>query len=200
MTDNPSYDHSKNHHNHLFDPKNIQRLESKDRKAQQDPQKIIKLLSLDAPDIVADLGCGAGYFAIPLSHRVSKVYGIDVQQEMLDYLAQKLQKQNITNIKLLLSKDGNQIPLESKSVTALLSVMTLHEFQDKNQMIKEIQRVLRPGGKVLIIDFKKEDAISGPPVSIRVSQQQAIELFAKENLSLIDSRDLKSHYLLIFQK
>lgn len=197
MINNSGHQH-KNHH--LFDPKNIQRLESEERKTQQDPQKIIKLFSLDASDIVADLGCGTGYFTLPISSIVNKVYGIDIQQEMLDYLTQKIQKQNITNIKLFLSKDVNQIPLESESVTALLSVMTLHEFQDKNQMIKEIYRVLKPGGNAMVIDFKKEATVSGPPVSIRVSQQQAIDLFTKEKMNLGDSQDLKSHYLLVFQK
>ena len=197
MINNSGHQH-KNHH--LFDPKNIQRLESEERKTQQDPQKIIKLFSLDASDIVADLGCGTGYFTIPISSIVNKVYGSDIQQEMLDYLTQKIQKQNITNIELLLSKDVNQIPLQSESVTALLSVMTLHEFQDKNQMIKEIYRVLKPGGKAMVIDFKKEATVPGPPVSIRVSQQQAIDLFTKEKMNLGDSQDLKSHYLLVFQK
>lgn len=189
-----------NLHHHLFDPKNVSALESKERKEQQDPEKIIKLLGLKNSDIVADLGCGTGYFSVPISNKVNKVYSIDVQQEMLDYLLQKIQSQQISNIEVLLSKDVNKIPLPKESVTVLLTVNTLHEFQDVQQMIKEIWRVLKSNGKVAIIDFKKENTSLGPPVSIRISQCHAIKLFQNMGLKNVVVHDLKSHYLLIFQK
>jgi ubiquinone/menaquinone biosynthesis C-methylase UbiE len=175
-------------------------LESKERKIQQDPKKIMDILALKQTDIVADLGCGSGYFTVPIAQKVDKVYAIDVQQEMLDVLEQKIRKQRITNIELLLSKQTNLIPLQTKSTTVLLTVNTLHEFQDKEQMANEIQRVLKPHGKLAIIDFKKKDNGSGPPISIRVSQQQAIQLFEKKGLTFAKAFDLKSNYMLVFQK
>jgi len=185
---------------HIFDPKNVAALESKQRKEQQDPEKIIKLLGLKSSDIVADLGCGTGYFSVPISNKVNKVYSIDIQQEMLDYLLQKIQNQQISNIEVLLSKDVNKIPLPNESVTVLLTVNTLHEFQDKQQMIKEIWRILKPNGKAAIIDFKKVNTGSGPPVSVRISQEHAIKLFQNIGLNNVAIHDLKSHYMLIFQK
>ncbi len=189
----------KNNPDNLFDPKNLAALESKKRKQQQDPEKIIKLLDLRSFDVVADLGCGTGYFSIPISHKVKKVYSIDIQQEMLDYLLQKIQTQQIPNIELLLSKNAN-IPLPNETVTILLTVNTLHEFQNKKQIIKEIWRTLKPNGKAAIIDFKKENTGSGPPVSIRVSQEQAVKLFQIAGLKTVATYDLKSHYMLFFQK
>ena len=190
----------KNSSQHLFDPKNVAALESKERKEQQDPEKIIKLLGLKSADIVADLGCGTGYFSVPISNKVKKVYSIDIQQEMLGYLLQKIQTQQISNIEVLLSKDVNKIPLSDESVTVLLTVNTLHEFQNKQQMIKEIWRTLKPNGKAAIIDFKKVNTGSGPPVSIRISQDHAIKLFQNIGLKNVATHDLKSHYMLIFQK
>ncbi len=187
-------------HTHLFDPKNIHALESKERKKQQDPKKIIEILALKQTDIVADLGCGSGYFSVPIAEKVDKVYAIDIQREMLDFLQQKIREQQIANIEPLLSKETNQIPLQNESITVLLTVNTLHEFQDKKQMITEIHRVLKPLGKVAIIDFKKENTGSGPPLAIRVSQEQAIKLFETRGLKTVKTHDLKSHYLLIFQK
>ena len=187
-------------HTHLFDPKNIHALESKERKTQQDPKKIIEILALKQTDIVADLGCGSGYFSVPIAEKVDKVYAIDIQQEMLNFLEQKIREQQIANIEPLLSKEKNQIPLQNESITVLLTVNTLHEFQDKKQMVKEIHRVLKPLGKVAIIDFKKENTCSGPPLSIRVSQEQAINLFETNGLKTVKTHYLKSHYLLIFQK
>lgn len=187
-------------HNHLFDPKNVDRLESKERKAQQDPEKIIKLLGVKSKDTVADLGAGSGYFSIPLSTKVKLVYAIDIQQEMLEYLKQKINKNKISNINPLLSKDPNKIPLPDESIDFLLTVNTLHEFRDKDKMIKEIKRILKHNGKTGIIDFKKIESNLGPPITIRISQQNAIKMFEKNGLTNFSIHSLGSNYLLIFQK
>ena len=144
-----------NHESHIFDPKNIEVLESEERKTWQNPDGIIGQLDLKPDYVVADLGCGSGYFSVPISRNVKKVYGIDVQQEMLDYLDQKVQKQKISNIETVLSH-GNDIPLENESVDLLLTVNTLHEFRDKEKTAKEIQRVLKHNGRAVIVDFVKK--------------------------------------------
>ena len=184
---------------HIFDPKHICALESEDRKTWQNREEIIGLLELKPSYVVADLGCGSGYFSIPLSRKVKKVYGIDVQKEMLEFLEHKIQEQKIVNIESLLSKE-NRIPLKNESVNLLLSVNTLHEFRDKENMIAEIRRVLRPRGQAVIIDFKKEDSDVGPPVSIRVSKEQAKLMFKKQALKALRTHDLKYHYLIVFRK
>ena len=187
-------------HHHLFDPKNIAMLETKERKNHQNPEKIINLINPKQSDVVADLGSGSGYFTLPLSQKVKKVYAIDIQKEMLDYLQNKVQNQQITNIELLLSNDPNKIPLLDQSSDVLLTVNTLHEFPKKQEMINEIYRVLKPNGKATIIDFKKEKTSYGPPLSIRVSQEQAIKLFENTGFKTVKTHDLKSNYMLIFQK
>ncbi len=184
---------------HIFDPKNIDVLESEDRKAWQNPEEIMGLLKLKPSYVVADLGCGSGYFTVPISRKVKKVYGIDVQKEMLEFLEQKIRTQKIFNIETLLSKE-NEIHLQNESVDLLLSVNTLHEFRDKEKMINEIQRVLKPDGQAVIVDFKKEDTGFGPPVSVRVSNEQAGHLFEKQGLTVLKSHYLKYHYLIVFRK
>ena len=121
----------------LFDVKRIEVLESKDREKWQKPEDIMRYLELSVSHVVADLGCGTGYFSVPISSKVKKVYAIDVQKEMLDYLEKKVQKDHIKNIETLLSTD-NVIPLENESVNVLLSVNTMHEFQNRDRIIKEI--------------------------------------------------------------
>jgi ubiquinone/menaquinone biosynthesis C-methylase UbiE len=184
---------------HIFDPKHIEALESKDRKNWQNPTEIVNLLELDSSDIVADLGCGTGYFTVPFSRKVKKVYGIDIQKEMLAYLEEKVRKQKIGNIETLLSKD-DEIPLQDKSVDVLFSANTLHEFRDKKAIIDEMRRVLKSDGRVSIVDFKKEDTGFGPPVSSRVSKEEAKHLFTERDLTALESYDLKFHYLIVFGK
>ena len=184
---------------HVFDPKRIDVLESEDRKTWQNTDEILDLIELKSSYIVADLGCGNGYFAVPISRKVKKVYGIDVQKEMLEFLEQKIRSQNIGNIELLLSKD-NKIPLEDQSLDLLINVNTLHEFRDKNKIAKEMQRVIKSDGRVVIIDFKKEDSGFGPPLAIRVSEDQAKQLFEERGFACVKSSELLYHYLMVFHR
>jgi len=184
---------------HLFNPEHISVLEAEDRKVWQDPEEILTAVEIKPSYVVADLGCGSGYFTVPLARRVKMVYAIDVQKEMLDFLEDKIKKQKIKNVKLLLT-EPNEIPLESESVDLLLSVNTVHEFDNKAKIIKEMSRVVKKNGKLLIVDFQKKETGFGPPVEIRVSKTRAIRLFAEGGFRLSTAKLLPYHYLLVFIK
>lgn len=184
---------------HLFNPEHIGVLESEDRKIWQNPNVILNAVEIKPDFTVADLGCGSGYFIVPLAAKAEKVFGIDVQKEMIDYLREKIRKLKIKNVTLLASKPS-EIPLENESIDVLLSVNTLHEFDDKERMIEEIKRVVKKGGRLLIVDFMKKDTGFGPPVAIRVSRAEAVRLFEAKGFDLVEKRDLPYHYLLVFVK
>jgi len=184
---------------HVFNPKKIDVLEDNERKVWQNPDEILEMIEIRPTDIAVDIGCGSGFFTIPLSLKAGKIYAIDFQNEMLDYLKQKIQKLGIKNIIPLLS-EGNDIPLESNSVDLIISVNTLHEFGDRKKIIQEMERVLKNRGKALIVDFKKEDTGFGPLVSIRISKEQAKDLFKKNHLKILKDQDILYHYVLVFSK
>jgi ubiquinone/menaquinone biosynthesis C-methylase UbiE len=186
-------------HSHVFDPAHIAVLESEDRKIWQNPDKILSATEIMPRWIAADLGCGSGYFTVVLARRVKKVYAIDVQKEMLDFLEDKIRRMRISNVELLLSK-GNEIPLENQCIDFLISVNTLHEFEDRVNMIREINRVIKPQGRLLIVDFKKKETGFGPPVSIRISKVQAVKMLSESGFVLVAQKDLEYHYLLVFTK
>ena len=145
---------------HIFYPKHVAVLESEDRKTWQNPEEILTLIDLNPDYVAADLGCGSGFFTVPLSRKVKKVYGIDVQKEMLAFLEQKIQWQKIGNIEPLLS-EKDEIPLENESIDLLITVNTLHEFADKKKTIEEIRRVLKPKGQAVILISKKKTSVLG---------------------------------------
>ena len=184
---------------HIFDPKHIETLESEERKNWQNREEMVQLLKLKPSYIIVDLGCGSGYFTVPLSAKVKKVYGIDVQNEMLEFLGQKIQNLKIDNIEILLSKE-DKIPLTDRSVDLIITVNAFHEFRTKETIIEEILRVLRDKGKVVVIDFKKEDTGFGPPVSIRVSKGQVKQVFQEKGFSFVKSHEFIFHYMVVFQK
>jgi len=182
---------------HVFDPKNIDFLEMEERKIWESPEEILGMIEIKPDYVAVDLGCGSGFFTVPLSRKVKKVYGVDIQKQMLEFLEQKIRKLKIKNIEPRLSRE-NEIPLENESVDLLVTMNTLHEFDDKEKMIEEMRRVLKQGGKVLIADFEKKNTAFGPPVSIRVSKKQAISLFEKKGFVTLKKQNLMYHYLLIF--
>jgi ubiquinone/menaquinone biosynthesis C-methylase UbiE len=183
----------------VFDPKKIHVLEIKKRRSYLNPKKIISLLNLEPSFITADLGCGSGVFTIPLSKKVKKVYAIDIEQKMLDILKQKILQKKIQNIKPLLSKD-NQIPLETDSLDLLITVNTLHEFSDLDKTLKEIDRVLKPFGKVAVVDFKKKREGFGPPRNIRISSRKARIMFEKIYFKVLKLKYLRYDYFLLSEK
>ena len=184
---------------HIFNPKHITVLEMEDRKIWQNPEEILETLRIKPDIVAADLGCGSGFFTIPLSKEVKKVYAIDVQKKMLEFLQEKIRRLRIRNIEPLLST-GNDIPLEDDSVDLLMSMNTLHEFDDKKRMAKQIRRVLKQGGVAVIADFKKKNRGFGPPLAIRLSKQQAINLFEQSGFTILQTKELKYHYVLTFVK
>jgi ubiquinone/menaquinone biosynthesis C-methylase UbiE len=102
-------------------------------------------------------------------------------------------------VELLVSKPA-EIPLENESIDLLLTVNTLHEFDDRERMIEEMKRVVKKGGKLLIVDFMKKETGFGPPVEIRMSKAKAVKLFEAKGFTLVEKRDLSYHYLLVFVK
>ena len=183
----------------IFDPKKTHLLESEQRRSYLNPNKILSFLGLQPNHIVADLGCGSGVFTVPLSKKVKKVYGIDIEPKMIQVLDQKILKKNIKNIKTLLS-NGIKIPVETASLDLLITVNTLHEFKNRNKVFKEIYRVLNPTGKLAVVDFKKKKEGFGPPSKIRISSRQAKTILEQNCFRALTVKYLRYDYFLLFEK
>lgn len=114
--------------------------------------KIIELNVLRKDMTVVDLGAGDGYLSRGIAHLVRKVIAVDISKEMLSQLERKAYKKGIQNIKLLES-DGNDVPIKDSSIDMVCSNMYLHHMEHPNEAIKEINRILKPGGIVFLADL-----------------------------------------------
>ena len=121
---------------HKFDVKNAEILDSPERIQFLNPDGILDKVGLSKEMVLADLGCGTGYFTIPVSRRVKKVFSIDVQKGMLDILGEKIKKQKLTNIEAILSEEAS-IPLPDNSVDVLLMANVFHELEDRSSILTE---------------------------------------------------------------
>jgi len=185
---------------HKFDPKNAEILESRDRKNFLDPDYILGKIGLDRETVLADLGCGTGFFSIPASMLVKKVYALDVQQDMLDILDDKIQKKRLTNINTLLSEESS-IPLPDNSVDVLFMANVFHELEDRSSLLKEAYRILSTRGRLVIIDWNKMEMDFGPPLDERLTPHEVISFCKKEGFKMLERSEAGNYnYLLIFEK
>ncbi|WBW95593.1 class I SAM-dependent methyltransferase [Oceanirhabdus sp. W0125-5] len=171
---------------HKFNPINKKKLDNEWRREVFPPKKTLELLGIEKNDTIADIGCGIGYFTIPAAEIVdinNRIYGLDISQEMLDEVeikAESLGIKNITNVKT----DEYDLKLPDNSVSFGLMVNVLHEIEDKERLLKEINRITKENGKLAIIEWKKKETKMGPPVHHRISKDEVIKLCQNNNLNV----------------
>lgn len=184
-----------------FDPKNALRLHDERRKKLLPPEETLISLGLREGMNFIDVGCGSGYFTLPASKIVGKngkVYAIDVQQEMLEILKQNGVPENVV---ILLAKSDYDFPIEDETGDFTLCAFVLHENKDPIRFLEEVKRITKTGGKIVILDWKKQIEEWGPPYEERLSQEEVIKFCKDVKLSIHKYGELNpSHYKVICVK
>ena len=129
----------------------------------QQPEKVIAALKLRPGDQVADLGAGSGYFTFKLAKAVGpagKVYAVDIDQEMIDLIAQRVQKESLQNVETVVARaDDPQLP--TTGVDLIFTVNTYHHIGERIAYFKSLQKYLRPSGRIAVIDFDRRAWLEG---------------------------------------
>ena len=123
---------------------------------------------------VADIGSGTGFFAVPAVGMVGpkgRVYAIDLSAQMLEDLREKLERAGAGNLETLRSEE-DRIPLPDASVDFAFLACVLHELDGPGTLL-EVRRILKPGGRLGIVDWKKEESVFGPPKAHRLDEDEA---------------------------
>lgn len=133
-------------------------LERSDRVREERTDLLIENLPLDADDVIADIGAGTGYFAFPMARLVpqGRVLAVDIQQEMLDIVKTTAQRRGVTNVQTVLGTERDP-GLEPGSVDLILIVDAYHEFSYPLEMGQGMAAALKPGGKLVLIEYRGED-------------------------------------------
>jgi ubiquinone/menaquinone biosynthesis C-methylase UbiE len=183
-----------------FDAKKAEILDSADRRKLLNPDSILGKAGLSRDTVFADLGCGSGYFAIPASLIVKKVFAIDVQEEMLDIIREKIRIGKLTNIETLLSKESS-IPLPDNSVDVLFMANVFHELDDRGAILKEAKRIISGRGRLIIIDWKKMEMEMGPPIEERLSEDEVVSICEDGGFRILERLDAGQYnYMPVFVK
>jgi ubiquinone/menaquinone biosynthesis C-methylase UbiE len=171
-----------------------------------DPQLIVDQLEISPGMIVADFGCGAGFFSLPIAKKVGeegKVYALDVLPDKLESVESQAKTLNLTNIitqRVNLEILGGS-KLEAESVDWVIMKDMLFQNKGKDKILAEAKRILKKDGQALVIEWNKEDSSIGPEKELRIFKETLMDL-AKQNGWKIDKEIEVGnfHYSLILKK
>jgi len=156
---------------------------------------------------VADLGCGTtGHFVFPAAEMVGKngmVFAVDIQKGVLAGVESRKKLEGIENVKTVWSdierKGATQI--DDKSLNIILLINNLFLAKQKNELAREIIRMMAPGAALIVADWKVTQAPFGPPVNERVPLEEAKRVFTASGLTLEKEFEAgKYHYGLVFRR
>lgn len=177
-------------------------LDRPSRLLQERPQAAVDHLDLQPTDIVADIGAGSGYFATRLAARVpqGRVLAVDIQPEMLALLEHKLAANSITNIDLVLGTDDSP-NLPPNSLDLALMVDAYHEFAYPREMMTGLVSALKPGGRVVLAEYRAENPLVMIKRLHKMSAAQVKREMATVGLHWLKTDDtLPQQHLLFFEK
>jgi SAM-dependent methyltransferase len=147
-----------------------------------DPAKVLQEFGVFGTQDVADFGAGAGHFSLEAAKRLDggRLFAIDIEKEMLARLVSEARQRNHNHVHTVwgdLARIGG-VPVADKSFDKIIAVSVLFDVDDKDAFVQETKRLVRPGGKVLLIDWK-EGTTFGPHHHTRVSEMDALTMFKK---------------------
>jgi ubiquinone/menaquinone biosynthesis C-methylase UbiE len=188
------------HMEHKFDPAtSAKSFDDPARDAWQMPARVIETLALPPDAHVADIGAGTGYFTMRLARAVPKgtVYAVDIEPAMLDHIRKRAGTEKLANVTTQLAgKDSPQLP---RPVNTILIVDTYHHIPSRVAYFRGLKSSLLPGGKVAIIDFRK-DSPEGPPPQFRFEPDQIIGEMKEAGFQLDSRHDfLPRQLFLVFR-
>jgi ubiquinone/menaquinone biosynthesis C-methylase UbiE len=173
------------------------------RLREEDCETLLKALDIQPGQTICDMGCGNGFYTLPLARLVGrdgKVIAVDIQREMLGLLKSRAREERVYNIKRVL---GTVIDpkLEPNSCDLVLMVDVYHEFSRPEEMLQAIRRSLKPTGRVALVEFRAED----PNVPIKplhkMSKEQILKEFEPNGFRLVEEFDkLPWQHLMLFER
>lgn len=177
-------------------------LERPGREQEERTDRLLNQLNLRRNDVVVDLGAGTGYFSFPIAKKLpqGKVLAVDIQPEMLSMIEQRKIRQGINNIDTLLASVTNpNIPAASADVVLLVDAY--HEFSHPREVMEGVVEGLKPGGQVVLVEYRGEDSKVPIKRLHKMTQQQAkTEMHAVGLQWLRTDTYLPQQHVMIFTK
>jgi ubiquinone/menaquinone biosynthesis C-methylase UbiE len=178
-------------------------LERPEREKEEQPSKLIEALKVKEGEVIADIGAGSGYYSFRLSKLVGtkgKILAVDIQPEMLDIIRKKSKEQKVTNIEPIKGTVTDP-KLPANSVDTILMVDVYHEFDHPFEMTVAMVKALKPGGRMVFVEFRMEDPDVPIKLVHKMTQKQVIKEMEPHPLRWVKTLDvLPWQHIIIFEK
>jgi ubiquinone/menaquinone biosynthesis C-methylase UbiE len=175
--------------------------ESRDR--EEDCKTLLRVLNIQPGQTVADLGCGNGFYTLPIAKRVGpkgKVLAVEIQPEMLDLLAERAEIESVTNYVPILGTLANP-KLPKGEVDIALLVDVYHEFSNPEEMLAAIRKSLKPHGRMVQVEFRAEDPNVPIKPEHKMSKAQILKEILANGFKLVDQFDgLPWQHVMFFER
>jgi len=168
-----------------FDPKKLEVLNNPKRLEDIPPGLIVNLLNLKDVQTLVDVGAGTGFFTVKFAEilNVNKAYACDISPVMVKWMKDNLVPKYPSIIPVL--SEEKSIPFKDKSVDLCFMIALHHELEDPIAILKECKRILREGGKIFVVDWKRKEMNEGPPINIRYTSD-----IVKNQMQLVDFKNI----------
>lgn len=179
-------DHAENHghhHGHANEHMNkrpfeelVANFESPERAEWQKPDSVIAFLGDLEGKTVMDIGSGTGYFSFRMAEAGANVICADVDERFLNYIAERRAEKGLTEAQVETRKvPYDSSKLQENEADMVLIVNTYHHIGDREDYFAEVKRGLKPGGRLVVIDFRKEETPVGPPVEMKIAEEKVMD-------------------------
>jgi ubiquinone/menaquinone biosynthesis C-methylase UbiE len=185
-----------------FDPKKLEVLNDPKRLEMLNPDLIWEDAGVKEPEVLVDIGAGTGVFAVAFSKKLKngKVYACDISDTMLEWMEENLPQETKGRI-MPIKMAESSVPLSDGIADLVYMINLHHELEEPRKIVREAFRLLKEGGKLMVIDWKKEKMEEGPPLSIRVTEDTIKEHMREAGFAGITSHKvLRLHNFVVGQK
>jgi ubiquinone/menaquinone biosynthesis C-methylase UbiE len=170
-----------------------------ERRKWQDPEAILSKIGVKLGTVFADIGCGGGFFALPAARMVGakgKVYALDTSATAIASLKEQAARESLKNLHLTVGEAEKTVVCRHCADIIFIGI-ALHDFQDPPRVLANMRNIIKPAGRLVDLDWKKEPAF-GPPRHIRFDQATASRLMEAAGFQIESTQDVGPyHYLII---
>ena len=187
---------------HVMSHFGIDWLEREEREMEENTSLLLKNLAVKPGMVVADIGAGSGYHSALLSRMVGtgKVFAVDVEPEMIAYLNARIKEEKLSRIIPVLSTE-QKVSLPENTIDMMLLVDVYHEFSFPYEMALSMRAALKPGGKLVLVEFRAEDPTVPIKTIHKMSEAQAIKEFKAAGFAFDKNIDnLPWQHCMVFTK
>jgi ubiquinone/menaquinone biosynthesis C-methylase UbiE len=187
----------------VMGPGGIEWLDRREREEEEHPDKVLDALDLRPGEVVADLGAGSGYFTFRMAPKVGetgKVLAVEIQEAMLNTLRTRAAALKAMNVEVVQGTETDP-HLSPSSVNLVLVVDVYHELAYPFEVMTNVRKALKPGGRVVFVEYRKED----PAVRIKEVHKMAVSQLEKEMnvVGLVRTRTVETlplQHIVIFEE